>query len=198
MQETLNKIDKEFEKMSYNPSIKQDVADYLSALCSSKKPVNILEIGTNLGKSSLIMLKNSPNSKITTLEKDADIFEKAKANFIFAGVMKNINQVLGDAKDTLKNLPSNTYDLVFLDGPKGQYINYLPQLKRVLTLGGVLVADNVFFKGKVLAQGIIEKKHRTIVVNLKKFLYEVQNDNSFETQILNLGDGLSVSKKIAE
>lgn len=196
MEEIIKEIQQQLNSSQHNPSIKNDVACFLSNFCKEKQPKKILEIGTNLGKSSLIMLKNSPKSQITTLEKDEVIFEKARINFARAGVSKQIIQILGDAKQTLEKLPSNTFNLIFLDGPKAQYVKYLPQLKRLLASKGTLIADNVFFKGKVLLQQESEKKHRTIIKNLKEFLFHLQNDPSFKTQILNLGDGVSVSEKI--
>lgn len=195
--EILKDIEKQLSQVEYNPSIKKDVEEFLTQKVFSFKPKHILEIGTNLGRSSLLFFKASPFSLITTIEKDEQTFLKAKENFFRAGVSENIIQMLGDAKQVIETLQENSFDFIFLDGPKGQYINYLPTLKKLLKVGGILVADNVLFKGQVLKDELPKKKHRTIIVNLKKFLNEIKSDKNFKTEVLTLGDGLSVSYKLS-
>ena len=197
MEKVLNQIEIELEKQEYNPSIKKEVEEFLLEELKKLKPKNILEIGTNLGRSSLLFLKASPFSLITTIEKDENTFFKAKDNFAQANVSKKITQILGDAKEVLISLKENSFDFIFLDGPKGQYIHYLPHLKKLLKKGGVLVADNVFFKGEVLKDALPARKHRTIILNLRQFLSTLENDKDFSTKLFNLGDGISVSVKLS-
>lgn len=196
MEEFLKNV-KELSKneKDYSQSLRDESAEFLADFCLCKKPKKVLEIGTNVGFSSLIILKNS-EATLTTLEKDEHVYMQAKANFAKAKVKSRVKQILGDAKQVLATLPKNYYDLIFLDGPKGQYIKYLPLMISLLKKGGYLIADNVYFQGKVLQEGHIPHKHRTIVVNLRKFLTQIQDTNIFETSLLDIDDGISVSKKV--
>lgn len=190
---TLSKNDKQ-----YSMSLRDESAEFLADFCLCKKPVKILEIGTNVGYSSLVMLLNSKNSTLTTIEKDPNIFLQAKQNFASAKVKSRVKQILGDAKEILPTLTKKQFDMIFLDGPKGQYINYLPILTTLLKNGGYLVADNIYFHGKTLTEGEIPHKHRTIVVNLRRFLTQIQDKSIFETSLLDIDDGISVSKKVCQ
>lgn len=179
----------------YNYLLRDGVDKYLEDFCKKNNPKIVLEIGTAYGYSASIML-SACDCKLVTFEKDQQKVEIANKNLNDAGFCGRFKVLCGDAKDLLLDVDQK-FDLIFLDGPKGQYINYLPTLKKLLNTGGVLLADNVYFQGKVLADGFVPHKHRTIVVNLRRFLNDISNDANFDTQILDIGDGISISKKLS-
>ena len=162
---------------------------------NNQNPKNVLEIGTAIGYSGTLIL-NASNCKLTTIEKDEASFNLAKHHFEKFGLTNRVNQILGDALEELNNLVklNKKFDFIFLDGPKGQYIKYLPILKQLLNNGGVLFADNVFFKRMIFIEGTIPHRKRTIVVNLRKFLETVKTDNNFyNVEILDVGDGVLIA-----
>lgn len=179
----------------YNYLLRDGVDKYLEDFCKKNNPKTVLEIGTAYGYSASIML-SACHCKLVTFEKDQQKVLIANKNLNDAGFCGRFKVLCGDAKDLLLDVDQK-FDLIFLDGPKGQYINYLPTLKKLLNTGGVLLADNVYFQGKVLADGFVPHKHRTIVINLRKFLNDISNDANFDTQILDIGDGISISKKLS-
>jgi predicted O-methyltransferase YrrM len=178
----------------YSQALQDASAKFLADFCTVHQPKQILEIGTNIGFSGCTMLSCSNQAFLTTIEKDAQNAQKAKQNFATMGFENRVNVLVGDAWEVLNTL-KGSFDLIFLDGPKGQYIKYLPILTDLLAKGGHLIADNVLFKGLVEKPGFVAHKHRTIVTNLRAFLQKVQQP-PFQTQILHIGDGISVSKKV--
>lgn len=177
------------------PVLRTQTANLLTSLIRVKKPLTILEIGTAIGYSGTIMLENAPqNAVLHTLEKDEKSANIAKENFEKLGLSNRVNLFLGDAKEILPNL-IEPYDFIFLDGPKAQYINYLPHLVRLLNSGGVLFADNVLYRGLVFSNKEIPHKTRTIVKNLEQFLTKISEHEQLKTQIIDLEDGVSISIK---
>ncbi len=191
--EYLEKI-KSVAKENHIPIIKDDGCDFLIEFCKQQKPKKILEIGTAVGYSGSMMLLNCPNSVLTTIEINEQSFNMAKNTFLILNLTDRVNQILGDAKNVIKKL-NEKYDLIFLDGPKGQYVFYYEDLKKLLNKGGYILADNVYFHGLVKGPEFVKHKLRTIVVNLRKFILTIQNDNEVETQILDKGDGIAIIKK---
>ncbi len=189
----LEKI-KSVAKENHIPIIKDDGCDFLIEFCKHVKPKKILEIGTAVGYSGSMMLLNCPNSNLTTIEINEQSFNIAKNTFSILNLTDRVNQILGDAKNVIKEL-NEKYDLIFLDGPKGQYVFYYEDLKKLLNKGGYILADNVYFHGLVKGPEFVKHKLRTIVVNLRKFILTIQNDNEVETQILDKGDGIAIIKK---
>ena len=177
------------------PVLLDDTAKLLFSKINNQNPKNVLEIGTAIGYSGTLIL-NASNCKLTTIEKDEASFNLAKHHFEKFGLTNRVNQILGDALEELNNLVklNKKFDFIFLDGPKGQYIKYLPILKQLLNNGGVLFADNVFFKRMIFIEGTIPHRKRTIVVNLRKFLETVKTDNNFyNVEILDVGDGVLIA-----
>ena len=191
--EYLEKI-KSVAKENHIPIIKDDGCDFLIEFCKHVKPKKILEIGTAVGYSGSMMLLNCPDSNLTTIEINEQSFNIAKNTFSILNLTNRVNQILGDAKNVIKQL-NDKYDLIFLDGPKGQYVFYYEDLKKLLNKGGYIIADNVYFHGLVKGPEFVKHKLRTIVVNLRKFIQLVQNDSTVETQILDKGDGIAIIKK---
>lgn len=184
-----------YARENHIPVLLDDTAKLLFSKINNQNPKNVLEIGTAIGYSGTLIL-NASNCKLTTIEKDEASFNLAKHHFEKFGLTNRVNQILGDALEELNNLVklNKKFDFIFLDGPKGQYIKYLPILKQLLNNGGVLFADNVFFKRMIFIEGTIPHRKRTIVVNLRKFLETVKTDNNFyNVEILDVGDGVLIA-----
>ena len=182
-----------FGRINGYPIVREKGAEVLVNLVKENNPKTILEIGTAIGYSGSLMLLNSQAS-LVTLELNAESAAIARENFKKLGLEDRVTVIVGDAKDSLLKLEGK-FDFIFLDGPKGQYINYLPILLNLLNVGGLLVADNVHYHGLVLKEGVPEKKHRTIVNNLRKYLQSVTNDDTLKTEILPFADGIAISRK---
>ena len=187
---------KGFNKDEYVPILRDESISFLFRLVQKLEPKNILEIGTYIGYSASIMLTASLNSKLETVEIKEENASLARENLKEFGDRAVV--FCDDAKNLIEKLcqDKKKYDFIFLDGPKGQYIRYFPILKELLNVNGYLVADNVYFHGMVKMEGKIPHKHRSIVNNLRKFIDVISTDKDFETEIFEMGDGISVSKKI--
>ncbi len=187
-----------YARENHIPVLLEDTAKLLFSVVANFKPKNILEIGTAIGYSGTLMLSANKSAKLTTIENFEQNFNLAKTHFENENILKNVTLVFDDAFNAIQNLVNENkkFDFIFLDGPKGQYIKYLPYLKYLLCDGGILFADNVHFKGMVFLEGVIPHRKRTIVVNLRKFLQEIKNDNDFDSVELKIGDGVVIAKKI--
>ena len=194
----LKKIEK-FARINYIPVLLEDTAKLLGKVVKLYEPKNILEIGTAIGYSGTIMLKSSKESQLTTIELDEKNYKMAEENFKNFNLSDRVTQLSGDAYVIREELATafQKYDFIFLDGPKGQYIKYLPIIKRLLNDGGILFADNVLYKGMVKSQEFIPHKKRTIVVNLRRFLDAIQSDIDFACELRETGDGVMIAKKVS-
>lgn len=181
----------------YMPFIRDESAKILFDICQKEKPKNILEIGTAVGYSALLMLEGAKDAFVTTIEKDNERAQQAMTNFEKNGVKERVDLIVGDAGEVLPQLEDEgkEFDLIFLDGPKGQYLRYLPHLKKMLCKGGLLVADNVLLHGWVKGEEFVKHKHRSMVVNLRKFLKCLEEDHDFDSKLLEIEDGMTISKK---
>lgn len=179
------------------PVIRPQTQSFIKLLLAMKKPYNILEVGTAIGFSAILMAEYSPvKSSITTIENYEKRIPIALENFKKSGFEKRIELIKGDAEDILKELKGG-YDLIFMDGAKGQYINYLPELIRLLNKDGVLLSDNVFMDGDVLeSRFAVKRRDRTMHKRMREYLYALKKEPSLVTDILPVGDGVSVSVKI--
>ncbi len=182
------------------PIIRPEVADLMRVLLSTIKPTNILEIGTAVGYSSILMSEYlQPDGYITTLERFPYMIGKAKKNIKRAELEDVITLIEGDAADTLKTLKDEEYDVVFMDCAKGQYINFLEDCIRVLKPGGLLITDNVLHKGSVAkSRYLIERKQRTIHSRLREYLWTIMHSDNLRSTVLPVGDGLSLSYKLED
>ncbi|MEG1986717.1 MAG: O-methyltransferase [Clostridia bacterium] len=179
---TLNKV----------PIMLSDSAEVLVEMVKKHKPRRILEIGTAIGYSGILMLANS-DAELFTIEIDEKSVEVAKSNFTKAGFIGRVTQWTGDAAEIVRYL-NGKFDFVLLDGPKGHYSEFLPYIKDIMLLGGVLFSDNVLFKGYTYMEKPMHK-HRTIINSLKNFLYDIESDVNFSSELLPYGDGISISIK---
>lgn len=155
----------------------------------------ILEIGTAVGYSGTIMLQCKPNAKLNTIEYNATFASEAKVNFQHFGVADRANIFFGDARDIVPSL-TGKYQFIFMDGPKGQYQHFLPYVLDVLDEGGVLMCDNVLYHGLVNNQPLAGHKHVTIARNMAGFLDELMANKQLHTQLYDIGDGITISRKI--
>lgn len=177
------------------PIVQPETAKLLEVLCSIINPEKILEIGTALGYSALVMASSLQNKgNIDTIELSEDIAEKAKTNIRQAGYENAINVIVGDAFEVLPCLEKK-YDLIFLDGPKGHYLEFLPEILRILNTGAVLITDNVLYKGMVASDDLIVKRKNTIVRRMRDYLNTICDMEDFNTSIIPIGDGVALSYK---
>ena len=175
-----------------DPATEDETFALLLAVARMRDPRRILEIGTAEGLSSAALLLECPAARLTTIEVEEPLWRKAKENFAFFGVADRANAVLADAGDVLPAL-DKPFDLIFLDGPKAQYIRYLPDLKRLLSPRGVLFADDVLLYGWVDGRKPVPPKRRSIAERLREYLCAVREDPDFITAVLNVGEGAAVS-----
>ena len=193
--EMLDKIKKKALE-DHIPIIMDDTLDVIDRMLSSKKYKRILEIGTAVGYSAICFTKYlAPDGKIDTIERDIERVKEAKINIQKADVEDKINIIEGDAVEILPKL-NEEYDVVFIDAAKGKYPFFLSQSLRMLKEDGIIFADNVLYKGYVMSN-YNKHKQRTAVRNLREYIKEVQENPELDTEILEVGDGLAISKKSA-
>lgn len=182
---------------SFAPIVTPDTAQFLKTMLKIIKPRRILEIGTAIGYSSILMAENTPEStEIITIERYEKAADIAIENIFSAGFEKKIHVIKGEAAEILSWLDGG-FDLVFLDGAKGQYIEFLPRILEMLNTGGVLISDDVLYKDMTNDEKAAEVRHRkiTIVQRLRKYLEAITNHPQLETTVLQLGDGVALSYK---
>ena len=181
------------------PIVRDDMQTLLKFLMKERKPVDILEVGCAVGFSGLLMMEYAPeNAHLTTIENYEVRIPIALSNFESAGEDKaeRIELIEGDAADVLFGLEGE-YDFIFLDAAKAQYINYLPDIMRLLKKGGMLVTDNVLQEGDILeSRYAITRRDRTIHSRMREYLYEIKHREDLETVILPVGDGATLSVKL--
>lgn len=175
------------------PVLLGDSAKFLAEFTNKNCFKNILEIGTAIGYSGSIMLLSSPNANLTTIEKNPDSFQMAIQTFKDVGVGQRVYQILGDGLEEINKLKQQNkkYDLIFLDGPKGQYLFYYPILLDMLEENGCLLVDNVLFRGLVRSSEDVGHKKRAMVTKLRKFLNEIETREDLKTTIHEIGDGIA-------
>ena len=170
---------------------------FLKLLLAIKQPKQILEVGTAIGFSALLMSEYGPKDcRITTIENYEKRIPIAKENFKRAGREKQITLLEGDASVLLGEL-TGEYDFIFMDAAKGQYIHFLPDILRLMPLGGLLISDNVLQDGDVPeSRYAVTRRDRTIHGRMREYLYALKHNEQLQTDILPLGDGVTVSVKI--
>ncbi len=178
------------------PIIRKEMGNLLKVLLLLKQPQKILEVGTAVGYSSILMSENMPqNCRITTIENYEKRIPVAKNNFKRAGKEEVITLLEGDAMDILKEL-DGTYDFIFMDAAKGQYINFLPELMRLMPAGGLLISDNVLQEGDIVESRYgVTRRNRTIHTRMREYIYTLTHAEQLETSIVPIGDGITLSVK---
>lgn len=178
----------------YVPIIKKETGALLKTLVAAKQPKAILEVGTAVGYSALLMASVMPQAcTITTIEKYEPRIPIAKENFRRAALEDRITLLEGDAEEILNQL-EGTYDFIFMDAAKGQYIHWLPLIMKLLSPGGMLVSDNVLQDGDIVQSRYgVERRNRTIHSRMREYLYTLKHMDQLETSIVPIGDGVTIS-----
>lgn len=191
----LDQIEKEAID-SYVPIIRKEMQTFLKLLLAMKKPARILEVGTAVGFSAILMAEYDPiPCRITTIENYEKRIPIARENFRRAGKEEQITLLPGDAADILKTL-EEPYDFIFMDAAKGQYIHFMPEILRLLGEDGVLVSDNVLQDGDIIeSRFAVTRRNRTIHKRMRDYLYELTHNEELVTAVLPVGDGITVSTK---
>lgn len=182
-----------YAEENHVPIVQPEVAKLLTVLGFMLKPSKILEVGTAIGYSSILLSSIlAPGGTIDTIESSDTMVELARENVKKAGCKDIINVIEGDAMDVLPYLDKK-YDFIFLDAAKGQYPEFFPFCFRLLNVGGILVTDNVLYKGMVANDELVVRRKKTIVKRLREYLHDICNNPSLETSILPIGDGVAIS-----
>ena len=185
---------KKYARYNWIPVILDDSLEFIKDILEKQKPKKILEIGTAIGYSSAIFSEYlEDGGKIDTLEISHKAVLLAKANHKMLGVDGKINIIEGDALELLPTL-NEKYDVIFIDGPKSHYIQYLPYCLKLLNENGTIIADNVIYKGMVLSD-YNEHKQRTAVTKLREFIDKVENDKTLDSHLYDVGDGVMVIRR---
>jgi predicted O-methyltransferase YrrM len=194
--EVLTKIEQSAIKDNV-PIIRKEMESFLRVMLEISKPLNVLELGCAIGYSAILMSEYLPEGgHITTIENYDKRIVEAKANIEMAGLSSKITLLEGDAMEVMKDLESEKYDFVFMDAAKAQYINFLPEVMRLMKPGAILIADNVLQDGDIIESryGVI-RRNRTIHSRMREYMYEVKHMDELETTIVPIGDGITMSVK---
>ncbi len=177
------------------PVLRDKSYEILLQKVKEKSPKKILEIGVNTGLSGISMLLEVENATLTGIEIDEEMIKIATENYKKFNVFNRAKIFCGDASEIIPLL-TGKYDFIFLDGPKGHYFEYLPNLLSVLNVNGILFSDNVLFHG--LVKGNCPHKHLTIKHSMEKFIDYITSDKKLKTEILEIEDGISITEKLYE
>ena len=193
----LDTIEKEALE-AYVPIIKRETASLLRTMVAALKPARILEIGTAVGYSALLMCQAMPREcHITTIEKYGKRIPVARRNFKKAGEEGRITLLEGEADVLLKELEGRSFDLVFMDAAKGQYLHWLPLLLKVMPVGTVLISDNVLQDGDIVeSRFAVQRRNRTIHSRMREYLHTLKHMEELETAVIPIGDGVTISTRI--
>ncbi len=181
------------------PIIRPETASVLQTMIAALRPMRILEVGTAVGYSALLMAQVMPESaRITTIEKYKPRADEAREHFETAGLAGRITLIEGDAGEVLKTI-SETFDLIFMDAAKGQYIQWLPRILKVLAPGGVLFSDNVLQDGDIIeSRFAVERRNRTIHARMREYLFALTHSEELKTCVIPVGDGVAVSVRLPD
>lgn len=194
--EFLNQLEQQ-ALQDHVPIIRREMQSLLKMLIAIKQPKRILEVGTAVGFSSILMGEyGRKDSQIITIENYEKRIPIARENIKKAGMEEKIHLIEGDALEVMKELEPS-FDFIFMDAAKGQYINFFPECLRLLSDGGVLVSDNVLQDGDIIeSRYAVCRRNRTIHSRMREYLYTLKNHPQLSTAILPLGDGVTISTKI--
>ena len=192
----LEKIEKEAHENNVT-IIRKEMESFLRVMLELKRPKRILELGTAVGYSAILMSECiEKKSKIVTIENYEKRIPIAKQNIKDAGKEKVIELLEGDAMEIMPTLQENQFDFVFMDAAKAQYIHFLPEVMRLMKKGAVLITDNVLQEGDLIeSKYVVRRRDRTIHKRMREYLEVVKNSKDLETSIVPIGDGITVSVK---
>ena len=192
----LNELEQEAVD-TYVPIVRKEMQSFLKVMLSIIRPEKILEVGTAIGFSTLLMCEYNPVAcHVTTIENYPVRIPIARENFKKAGREEQITLLEGDATEILKEL-NGSYDFIFMDAAKGQYIHFLPDILRLMKKGSVLISDNVLQDGDIVeSRFLVERRNRTIHRRMREYLFELKHNEQLMTSVVPLGDGITISVKI--
>lgn len=183
----------DYAKENRVPIVQKETAKFLELMVSIKKPKKILEMGTAIGYSSILMnLSLNGNCHITTIERDEKMIQLAKANIDKYGLSDKITILQGDCLEVLEGL-EDSYDMIFIDAGKGHYNHFFPHCNRLLSKDGIIIADNVLFRGMVASKELLVRRKITIVKRMRTYLEMISDSNEFITSVIPMGDGIAVT-----
>jgi predicted O-methyltransferase YrrM len=183
----------DYAKDNSVPIIQKEVGKFLELMINIKKPVKILELGTAIGYSAILMhISGNCSNNITTIERNNDMVNLARQNINKYGYSDKIEVLEGDCIEILEKL-HDKYDLIFMDAGKGHYNHFLPHCLRLLRNDGMIIADNVLFKGMVASKDLLIRRKITIVKRMKTYLEMVSSNNELITSVIPMGDGIAVT-----
>ncbi len=193
--EILDVIEQEAIK-DYVPIVRKEMQTFLKMILELKQPERILEVGTAVGFSAILMAEYDPKPcKITTIENYEKRIPIARENFKRARKEEQIELLEGDATEVLKTL-QEPYDMIFMDAAKGQYLNFLPDIMRLLNDGGILISDNVLQDGDIVeSRFAVTRRNRTIHKRMREYLHTLTHHEELTTTVLPVGDGITISVK---
>ena len=182
---------------NFVPIIRKEMQSFLKLLLSMNRPMRILEVGTAVGFSAILMAEYAPaDCEIVTIENYEKRIPIARKNFQRAGKEQQITLLEGDAAEVLKTI-EEPFDMIFMDAAKGQYIHFMPEVMRLLKVNGVLVSDNVLQDGDIIeSHYVVTRRNRTIYKRMREYLYELTHREDLVTAVLPIGDGITVSTRI--
>ncbi len=184
-----------YAEENHVPIVHKEVGVLLQVLTKAVRVKKVLEVGTAIAYSTLLFCEAmGEEGHITTIERNEKRINLAKANIEKANKTKNVHLIQGDATEILKHL-EGTYDLIFLDGAKGHYKEFLNDCINLLNPGGILVSDNILYKGMVATDDLVVRRQRTIVNRMRDYLQYICNHPGLDTSIIPIGDGLAISYK---
>ena len=190
--------EEEFNKLKENalkrhiPIIMDDTLEKIKEVLKEENPNRILEIGTAVGYSALCFARYSENAIIDTIEIDEERYNEAVQNIEKIGFKDRINLILGNAVDIIPTL-ENKYDIIFIDAAKSKYSIFLEEGLKLINNNGLILADNVLYKGYVMSD-YNKHKQRTAVRHLREYIKEISENEKMETEILDIGDGLAITR----
>ena len=194
-EEILNSIKQEALE-NHVPIIEDDSLEYIENILKEQKPNRILEVGTAVGYSAICFSKYlvGEDAKLKTIEIKENMFNKANENIAKMELEDKIETVLADGTEYMKEIPTEEqYDIVFIDAAKGQYLVYLEEAIRLTRVGGIIIADNMLYRGRTLSD-YNEHKHRTATNRLRRYLQIMKEDERLDSELIMVGDGLAISK----
>lgn len=193
-----SEILKELEKYAHEnnvPIVQSEVANFLKLMIQIHKPKKILELGTAIGYSSILMnIATNNTSLITTIERDKKMIDIARRNISDLGLEDKIEVIEGDCLEVLSTL-KHEYDLIFMDAGKGHYNEFLPYCLKLLKKDGIIIADNVLFRGMVASDDLVKRRKITIVKRMRSYLETISSDKSLLTSVIPMGDGIAVTTR---
>ncbi len=191
---TLKEIE-EFAREHGVPIVQEETGKFLEFMVDMKKPLKILELGTAIGFSSILMYEAAGTEpEIVTIERDPKMIELAKVNLERFNLEHKIKIMEGDCLEILENL-DESFDLIFMDAGKGHYNHFLPHCLRLLKEDGIIIADNVLFRGMVATDELVKRRKITIVKRMRTYLDMVCSDESLITSVIPMGDGIAITKR---